>query len=77
MASIAATWTKIAASEQLQRSSHNVTAVGDSIYIFGGELKPREPRDNDLHKIDIKGVNLAKARVDDATVATIKLLKLD
>ncbi|USW56665.1 Putative kelch-type beta propeller [Septoria linicola] len=55
MASITASWSRLAATEQLQRSSHNINAVGSTIYIFGGELKPREPRDNDLHKIAVNG----------------------
>ncbi|KAF2213689.1 hypothetical protein CERZMDRAFT_38860 [Cercospora zeae-maydis SCOH1-5] len=53
MAPTTATWKKLAAAEPLQRSSHNINAVGNSIYVFGGELKPREPRDNDLHKLDL------------------------
>ncbi|KAM3414094.1 Nitrile-specifier protein 5 [Cercospora zeina] len=55
MAPVTATWRKLAAAEPLQRSSHNINAVGNSIYVFGGELKPREPRDNDLHKLDLNG----------------------
>ncbi|KAK4547472.1 hypothetical protein LTR36_001128 [Oleoguttula mirabilis] len=53
MASISGTWTKLAAAEQLQRSSHTVSAVGSSLYVFGGELKPRQPKDNDVHVVDI------------------------
>lgn len=53
MAAIKATWHKLTATHQLQRSSHTLSALGSTLYIFGGELKPREPRDNDLHKIDV------------------------
>lgn len=53
MATTTAKWTKIATTPQLQRSSHTLSAINSTIYIFGGELKPREPRDNDLHKIDV------------------------
>ena len=61
MASVTATWKKLAAAEPLQRSSHNVSAVGNSIYVFGGELKPREPRDNDVHKLDLNGAKQSLA----------------
>jgi hypothetical protein len=37
----------------LQRSSQIVSVVGDQAYIFGGELRPREPRDNDLHAVSL------------------------
>ncbi|KAK4614252.1 Nitrile-specifier protein 5 [Fulvia fulva] len=49
-ATLTAKWTKMTNGPQLQRSSHTVTTVDKTLYIFGGELKPREPRDNDLHK---------------------------
>jgi N-acetylneuraminic acid mutarotase len=51
MATISASWTKAATHPQLQRSSHNVSTIGNTVYVFGGELKPREPRDNDVHKV--------------------------
>ncbi|KAK5737241.1 hypothetical protein LTR17_006853 [Elasticomyces elasticus] len=47
-----ATWTNIDQSELLQRSSHNVAVLGSKIYVFGGELKPRQPRDNDIFVLD-------------------------
>ncbi|KAK3634694.1 hypothetical protein LTR56_015121 [Elasticomyces elasticus] len=47
-----ATWTNIGQSELLQRSSHNVAVLGSKIYVFGGELKPRQPRDNDIFVLD-------------------------
>lgn len=59
MAAITASWAEVATSEQLQRSSHNVCAIGSSLFVFGGELKPREPRDNDLHKVELKGYSVA------------------
>nr|POF14945.1 nitrile-specifier protein 5 [Quercus suber] len=50
---MSATWTKIAHGDQLQRSSHSVAAIGSELYIVGGELKPRQPRDNDVHKLNL------------------------
>ncbi|KAK1060388.1 hypothetical protein LTR12_013157 [Friedmanniomyces endolithicus] len=49
-----ATWTAVNSSEQLQRSSHNVAVIDSSVYVFGGELKPRQPRDDDIFVIPIK-----------------------
>ncbi len=44
-------WRKITESETLRRSSQIVAAIDGTAYVFGGELRPREPRDNDLHLI--------------------------
>lgn len=41
----------LASSEDLQRSSHNVSVVDGKAYVFGGELVPREPRDNKIFSI--------------------------
>ncbi|KAG8418334.1 hypothetical protein J3458_005754 [Metarhizium acridum] len=35
----------------LPRSSHSVNVVSGSAYIFGGEMEPRQPVDNDMHII--------------------------
>lgn len=50
--SMKGTWEKIDI-PPLPRSSHSVSIVGTSAYIFGGELKPREPVDNDMHVITL------------------------
>ncbi|KAJ5788222.1 hypothetical protein N7457_003212 [Penicillium paradoxum] len=49
MAVIQAKWTKIIDAEILQRSSQVVSVVNRQVHIFGGELRPREPRDNNVH----------------------------
>lgn len=38
----------------LARSSHTVTAVGGKLYLWGGEHKPREPIDSQLHVYDME-----------------------
>ncbi|CAG8889773.1 unnamed protein product [Penicillium egyptiacum] len=50
---IQAKWTKVVEAEILQRSSQIVSVVDKQIYIFGGELRPREPRDNDVHLVSL------------------------
>ncbi|KAK6217470.1 kelch domain-containing protein [Colletotrichum tabaci] len=45
-----ATWERIDV-PPLARSSHTVSVVNGSAYVFGGEINPREPVDNDVHVI--------------------------
>jgi hypothetical protein len=50
-------WKLVQKDPVLQRSSHTVVvSPGDpaQVYIFGGELNPREPRDNDVHIVDLE-----------------------
>ena len=53
MAKFIAKCHKILEGEILRRSSQIVSVVGDRAYIFGGELRPREPRDNDIHAVSL------------------------
>lgn len=48
-------WRKISSEPVLQRSSQVVAAVGGQAVVFGGELKPRVPRDNQVHLVDVSG----------------------
>ncbi|KAL1966864.1 hypothetical protein VTN77DRAFT_3829 [Rasamsonia byssochlamydoides] len=51
---ISATWHKaVDAEEILQRSSQVLSVVDGRAYVFGGELRPREPRDNDVHVLEL------------------------
>ncbi|KAJ5508979.1 hypothetical protein N7527_011122 [Penicillium freii] len=54
MAAIQAKWTKVVEAEILQRSSQIVSVIDRQVYIFGGELRPREPRDNDVHTVSLQ-----------------------
>lgn len=49
------TWSRVAQQEKLKRSSLCASAVDNVVYVFGGELQPRQPRDNEVHKIVIAG----------------------
>lgn len=54
MSTISATWLKaVEAEEILQRSSQVLSVVDGQAYVFGGELRPREPRDNDVHVLSL------------------------
>lgn len=47
-----AQWKRIA-STSIPRSSHTVSVVSGRAYIFGGEIKPREPVDNAVHVVTL------------------------
>ncbi|KAK3325829.1 hypothetical protein B0H66DRAFT_140209 [Apodospora peruviana] len=51
-ASMKGTWEKISV-PPLPRSSHSVDIVAGTVYIFGGEVEPRKPVDNDMHAITL------------------------
>jgi hypothetical protein len=51
MSTIVATCHKLVEAEVLRRSSQVVSVIENQAYIFGGELRPREPRDNDIHVV--------------------------
>lgn len=46
------TWERIALSP-LPRSSHSLNIISGSAYIFGGEVTPRQPVDNDMHVVTL------------------------
>lgn len=48
MAHMAARWRKLVSSTGLSRSSHLLSANAPDIWIFGGELLPRQPVGNDI-----------------------------
>ena len=46
------TWERISI-PPLPRSSHSLDIISGSAYIFGGEINPREPVDNDMHVVTL------------------------
>lgn len=53
MAPISATWIQLASSPRLQRSSQALSVLASRAYIFGGELLPRQPVDNQLDVVEL------------------------
>ncbi|KAL5342251.1 hypothetical protein BJX70DRAFT_339466 [Aspergillus crustosus] len=49
-----ANWTRITTDESIKRSSQTVTVLGDDVFIYGGELRPREPVDSAIHRVSVK-----------------------
>jgi hypothetical protein len=48
------TWTRLIDEERLRRSSHVLSVIGDSVCIFGGEVKPRQPVDDKVDVFSLK-----------------------
>lgn len=56
--SISAKWTHLASEDRLRRSSQAVSVIDSDVYIFGGELAPREPVDNMTDVLNVKTPDL-------------------
>lgn len=69
MPNIVASCHKLLEAEVLRRSSQVVSVVGDRAYIFGGELQPREPRDNDVYSVSL---NTGKLKACDEPTLLLK-----
>ena len=48
-------------SPPLPRSSHSLSVIAGRAYIFGGEINPREPVDNDMHVITLPSGTVSSA----------------
>jgi len=53
-----ASWKKVAETDALKRSSHAVAAIDGQVYVFGGELVARQPRDGNVHSVTLNGGTL-------------------
>lgn len=75
MANIVAKCHKLLEADILRRSSQVVSVVGNRAYIFGGELRPREPRDNDVHVISIGSSKLPSRDERPGSLTMIQLTR--
>ncbi|KAL7625836.1 hypothetical protein AAE478_005059 [Parahypoxylon ruwenzoriense] len=57
MANISARWIPLASNARLRRSSHCVSVLENQAWIFGGELVPRQPVDN---QFDVVGLGISE-----------------
>lgn len=57
---LTAKWNRIDA-PPLPRSSHTLSVIAGRAYIFGGEINPREPVDNDMHIITLPSGTVTSA----------------
>lgn len=58
---VKATFQQISTSQPLPRSSHTLSIVKGKAYIFGGEIRPREPVDNAVHIFTLPSSSVAEA----------------
>ncbi|KAE8141656.1 hypothetical protein BDV38DRAFT_237285 [Aspergillus pseudotamarii] len=61
-----AVWTKLLSNDSIRRSSQTLSAVAGNAYLYGGELRPREPVDLDVYRI-----TLNNKRPSDTKISTI------
>jgi hypothetical protein len=62
MAIVSASWECLTSSARLQRSSQALSVVGSRAIVFGGELKPRQPIDNQVDAVELLAVRRAGSR---------------
>lgn len=48
------TWTRLLDTERLRRSSQVLSVIDDKICIFGGEVQPRQPVDDQIDVLSTK-----------------------
>lgn len=48
---VRAVWNKLLSDASIQRSSQTLSVIGGNAYIYGGELRPREPVDSAVYRI--------------------------
>ncbi|KAL3471597.1 hypothetical protein BJX99DRAFT_21469 [Aspergillus californicus] len=62
-----ATWTKLLDDSSIQRSSQTISVVGSSIYLYGGEIRPREPVDSTVYRVSLQHDSQSPTKI--ATIA--------
>lgn len=50
-------WRRILSEDRLRRSSHALSVVEGNVCIFGGEVQPRQPVDNQVDIVSLKAGN--------------------
>lgn len=60
-----ATFHRIQTDKPLPRSSHSLSIIKGRAYIFGGEIRPREPVDNVMHIYTLPALDTAEADYQD------------
>ncbi|OAP58731.1 hypothetical protein AYL99_07821 [Fonsecaea erecta] len=53
---VRAKWTRVLGEQRVRRSSHALSVIGSNAYVYGGEIKPREPVDSDIHMVRLAEV---------------------
>jgi hypothetical protein len=54
-------WTRLHSTERLRRSSHVVSVIDQTVCIFGGEVQPRQPIDDQIDVLSLQsGIRLTQ-----------------
>ncbi|KAF2111980.1 hypothetical protein BDV96DRAFT_649344 [Lophiotrema nucula] len=53
VANLTASWTRLLATERLRRSSQVLNVIDKAVYVFGGEVQPRQPVDNQVDSFSL------------------------
>ncbi|RDI87333.1 hypothetical protein Vi05172_g2830 [Venturia inaequalis] len=70
MAKLAIRWQKIAASDEIRRSSQTIAVQDDgTLTIFGGEIVPRQPVDNKIYSLSLTQPNATISTQDAPSLA--------
>ncbi|KAL4940084.1 hypothetical protein BDV06DRAFT_230600 [Aspergillus oleicola] len=62
-----AIWKKLLSDESIQRSSQTLSVVGNNAYIYGGELRPREPVDSAVYRIPVNQGDVSSTAITTVT----------
>ncbi|GME23214.1 Kelch-type beta propeller [Neofusicoccum parvum] len=65
---VTGTWKRLLDSDTLRRSSQVVASFGDQLFLFGGEIQPRQPVDNHVHLISLDGSDAAAGQASASTL---------
>ncbi|KAJ0423148.1 hypothetical protein BJY00DRAFT_58728 [Aspergillus carlsbadensis] len=58
-----AVWKKLTSDPSIQRSSQALSVIGSNAYIYGGELRPREPVGSSVYRISHDRENTSNAQI--------------
>ncbi|KAL2841730.1 kelch repeat protein [Aspergillus pseudoustus] len=62
-----AVWKKLISDTSIQRSSQALSVIGNNAYIYGGELRPREPVDSSVYRISLPSGQTAPSQITTLT----------
>jgi hypothetical protein len=67
---VSAVWTKVLSHDAISRSSQTLSVVASNAYLYGGELRPREPVDSAVYRIAVgRGKDLSSGFPEERSVS--------
>ncbi|KAL4995472.1 hypothetical protein BDV10DRAFT_174580 [Aspergillus recurvatus] len=64
---VRAAWKKLLSDTSIQRSSQTLSVIGANAFVYGGELRPREPVDSAVYRISIDSGGASKNGISTIT----------